>query len=101
MTVTDCPGQSCCATIPITGGTVPNCTSGTLTAVCKPAASCPTHLGSLSCSGSEQVQLCISASDCTNAGAGNTLCCTFTNDAGALSFCASQLIGNLGGGTCK
>jgi hypothetical protein len=80
---------------------VPNCTNGTLTAVCKAASACPTMLGGLTCSGSEQVQICNSASDCTNAGTGYNKCCTFANDAGSLSFCASQLIGNLGGGTCK
>jgi len=101
MVPSDCPGQVCCATIPITGGQVPNCTTGTLTASCKAASACPTNLGGLSCSGTEQVQLCNAASDCTNAGAGNNLCCTFTNDAGSLSFCASSLVGNLGGGTCK
>jgi hypothetical protein len=29
------------------------------------------------------------------------MCCTFANEAGSLSFCASQLVGGVGGGTCK
>ena len=97
----DCPGQVCCAEIPITGGTVPNCTTGGLTASCKAATACPTMLGGFPCMGNEQVQLCAAAADCAGAGLGNNLCCTFTQDGGSLSFCASQLIGNLGGGTCK
>ncbi len=98
-TASDCPGQACCASIPITGGALPRCTTGTVTATCKAAVSCPTTLG-LSCSGTEQVQLCTTANDCKSAGTGNDLCCTFTNDSGSLSFCASQLIGNLANGKC-
>ncbi len=100
MTPSDCPGEACCATIPITGGSVPNCTTGTLTAVCKAKSACPTQLAGFSCSGTEQVQICSAPSDCTNAGSGNTLCCTFTNDAGSLSFCANGIIGGVGGGKC-
>lgn len=55
-----------------------------------------------SCSGTQQVQLCTSAADCTNAGNGNNMCCTFSGgDGGSLSFCASSFIGSTGGGTCK
>lgn len=83
----------------LTGGSVPNCTTGGITSVCKAASACPTQVG-FSCMGSEQLQLCNGAGQCNNAGAGNTKCCTFTNDGGSLSFCTSALAGSVGGGTC-
>jgi hypothetical protein len=45
------------------------------------------------------VQLCAKTADCATAGSYNK-CCTFSQDGGSLSFCASQLIATFGGGTC-
>ena len=100
-TASQCPSATpiCCQTIPLTGGSVPNCTNGPLTVACETSAACPTTLG-LSCSGNQVVRLCSSNSDCTESN--YNLCCNFPGgDAGAsLSFCANQLDALGGGGTC-
>lgn len=91
-------GDVCCGTIPITGGTAPNCTTGTIVTVCKAATSCKTSLGS-TCTGVQTVRLCTSNADCTESADKN--CCTFgSDDGGTLSFCANGLIGAFGGGKC-
>ena len=97
----DCPQSTpvCCANIPITGGTIPNCTNGTPSVACSTNAACPINLGT-TCSGTETLQLCAKTADCANAGANNE-CCTFGNGNGALTFCASALVAGLGGGTCQ
>jgi hypothetical protein len=99
MSPSDCPGQVCCTEVPLTGGSPPNCTNGTVTSSCKPASACPTKLGGFTCSGTEQLPLCTTKADCAS-DPGNNLCCTFTQDGGGtLSFCGNSLV-TLGGGTC-
>ena len=91
-------GDVCCGTIPITGGTAPNCTSGMITSVCQPPSACITQLGSM-CSGTQTVRICTSNSDCMEKGA--NLCCTFSGgDGGSLTFCANGLVAGFGGGKC-
>jgi hypothetical protein len=99
MSPAGCTGTDvCCGTIPITGGSVPNCTTGPISTVCAAASGCATKLGA-SCSGTQTVRLCTKNADCTESG--DTSCCSFGDaDGGALSFCANGLIGALGGGTC-
>jgi hypothetical protein len=96
---TDCTGGDvCCGTIPITGGTAPNCTSGMITSVCQPPSHCITQLGS-TCMGTQTVRICTSNADCAEKGA--NLCCTFGgDDGGSLTFCANGLIAGFGGGKC-
>jgi hypothetical protein len=88
----------CCGTIPVTGGKVPNCTTGTVTVVCKAAAQCPTQLGGATCSGTQIVRLCEKPADCTETGAPK--CCTFSEGSGSLSFCANGIVAAIGGGVC-
>jgi hypothetical protein len=91
-------GDVCCGTIPITGGTAPNCTTGTITTVCKAATGCKTNLGS-TCTGVQTVRLCTTNTDCAESA--DNKCCTFgSDDGGTLSFCANGLIGAFGGGKC-
>lgn len=91
-------GQVCCGTIPLTGGSPPNCTSGGVTVSCTSGSSCPTTLGS-SCSGQQIVRLCRQNSDCTESSYGQ--CCTFPGQNGAsLSFCANSLIATFANATC-
>jgi hypothetical protein len=98
-------GDVCCGNITLTGmGSVPNCTSDPIVVACEAANSCKTHLPTsfLSCPpGTETVRLCKVNSDCTEAGYMH--CCTFGGgDAGgSLSFCANDIIGAGGGGTCQ
>jgi hypothetical protein len=94
-----CPAKDvCCGTIPITGGTVPNCTTGTITTVCTAASACTTSLGA-ACSGTQTVRLCTTKADCTETA--DNLCCTFGDpDSGSLSFCANGFVAAFGGGKC-
>jgi hypothetical protein len=82
---------------------VPNCTSDPIVVACEVATSCKTHLPTsfLSCPpGTETVRLCKANSDCTETG--YLHCCTFGGgDGGSLSFCANDIIGSGGGGTCQ
>jgi hypothetical protein len=91
-------GDVCCAHIPVTGGTVPNCTTGALTVACSAAAQCPTQLGQITCSGTEVVRLCSQAADCTETGAPK--CCTFTQGTGSISFCANAIVAAVAKATC-
>jgi hypothetical protein len=96
----DCSGSGdvCCGTIPITGGSVPNCTTDPIMIACTPGSMCKTSLG-MSCSGTQIVRLCTANSDCTESGANQ--CCTFSGgDGGSLSFCTNGLISAFGGGKC-
>lgn len=96
----DCSGgEVCCGRIPITGGTVPNCTTGAIVTRCVDPSACTTALGS-SCSGTQTVRLCAANADCTEST--DNQCCTFggSGDAGALSFCANSLVAAFGGGKC-
>jgi hypothetical protein len=53
------------------------------------------------CTGTKKVTLCTVDGDCTNAGTGYNLCCTFGSDGGgSLSFCANDVVASGGGGTC-
>jgi hypothetical protein len=91
----------CCAHIPVLGGTVTDCNTGTLTVACTTSADCVTNLGTSCTAGStEVVQLCAQTADCANAGTASQKCCTFTQDGGALSFCTNGIVAGLGGGTC-
>jgi hypothetical protein len=95
-----CPASNvCCGTIPITGGTPPACTTGTISIVCAPASSCATSLGS-TCTGTQKVRLCTKNADCTEST--DNLCCTFGGGSagGTLSFCANTLIAVFGSGKC-
>jgi hypothetical protein len=96
----DCTGgEICCGRIPITGGTAPNCTTGTIVTRCVAASACGTVLGT-TCSGVQTVRLCNTSSDCTESMYNQ--CCTFggSADAGGLTFCADTLVSTFGGGTC-
>ncbi len=70
---------------------------------CKAPTGCATHLPTnpISCpKGTETVRLCKTNSDCSEAG--YLHCCTFGGgDGGSLSFCANDIIGAGGGGTCQ
>lgn len=102
MSPADCSGGTgvCCGTIPITGGTVPNCTTGGVMTKCTAESACATTLGT-SCSGTQTVRLCASNSDCMGESNYNQ-CCTFSGgDGGSLSFCANSLIATFGGGSCQ
>jgi hypothetical protein len=91
--------EVCCGTIPITGGTVPNCTTGGVSTVCAAPSACATKLGT-SCSGTQTVRLCTKNADCAESADGS--CCTFGDaDGGSLSFCANALVGAFGGGKCQ
>ena len=85
------------ARFPVTGGTIPNCTTGAISVACDGGSECATKTAT-SCSGTQVVRLCKQPADCTETGAPK--CCTFTQDGGALSFCANGIIAGLGGGTC-
>ncbi len=92
----------CCGTIPVTGGSVPNCNTGSIQIACAAGTGCKTNLRSLfSCSGTKTVRLCTKNADCTESGFTN--CCTFSggSDAGSLSFCANPTVGLAGGGMCQ
>jgi len=95
----DCPTNDvCCGTIPITGGTVPNCTTGNISTACSARSACKTSLGT-TCSGTQTVRLCSTNTDCTESG--DMQCCTFGGtDGGGLSFCANAFIAAFGGGVC-
>jgi hypothetical protein len=95
----DCSGTDvCCGTIPITGGTIPNCTTGAVSTVCTAPGSCKTNLGS-TCSGTQTVRICTKPADCKESGANQ--CCKFSDsDGGSLTFCANGLVSALGGGKC-
>jgi hypothetical protein len=99
---TDCSGGDvCCGTIPITGGTVPNCTTSPIEEKCAAPANCKTNLSGLTCMGTKTVRICKTNADCTETGA--PLCCTFGGgDAGgSLTFCANEIVAGAGGGTCQ
>ncbi len=94
----------CCAQIPITGGSLPNCTNGTLTVSCLSQGACPSNVQFACTAGStEVVHLCQSASDCANEPDGYTQCCSFSGSgsggSGALQFCATSVIA-LGASSC-
>lgn len=91
------PSNVCCETIPLTGGSIPNCTTGTVTSACKAPGACATSLGT-GCSGTQTVRLCTKNADCTEPG--DNLCCTFGDDAGAQTFCANGFVAGFGGGKC-
>lgn len=94
----ECPASDvCCETIPLTGGSIPNCTTGTVSAVCAAPAACATALGT-GCTGTQTVRLCTKNADCTEKG--DNQCCTFGSDAGAQAFCANGLVAAFGGGKC-
>lgn len=98
----DCPsGDVCCGTIPITGGTVPNCTTQPIETSCANPNNCKTNLSGLTCMGTKTVRTCSTNADCTETGA--PLCCTFGGgDAGgSLTFCANEIVAGAGGGTCQ
>jgi hypothetical protein len=85
----------CCASVVLNGGTPPNCTATSIASSCKGV--CTTTFVS-SCSGTETVQLCAKANDCTDPTYDK--CCTFTSGNQSLTFCASQTIANSAGATC-
>jgi len=87
----------CCGSIPITGGTAPNCTTGTLSSSCATTTACPTKL-SFACTGAEQVHLCAANADCSEAS--YPLCCNFGSSASPLFFCTSDAIAGVTGATC-
>jgi hypothetical protein len=91
----------CCGTIPVTGGTAPNCTTGTIVTDCKAGSACATSLPtSAVCTGTQTVRLCTTNADCKEAN--YSKCCTFGDvDAGGISFCANNLIGLFGSGKCQ
>jgi hypothetical protein len=99
---TDCSGGDvCCGTIPITGGTVPDCTTSPIETSCANPSNCKTNLSGLTCSGTKTIRICKTNADCTETGA--PLCCTFGGgDAGgSLTFCANEIVAGAGGGTCQ
>ncbi len=103
----DTPGQCtggniCCGRIPITGGSIPNCTQSGITVDCESQTACPSNVAFACTAGStEVVHLCQSASDCANEPNGYTECCMFgeAGQAGTIQFCATSLIA-LGGSNC-
>ncbi len=99
---TDCAsGDVCCGTIPITGGTAPDCNTAPIETACATPSACKTNLSGFTCMGTKTVRLCKTSADCTETGAPS--CCTFGGgDAGgSLTFCASALVAGAGGGTCQ
>jgi hypothetical protein len=99
---TDCTsGDVCCGTIPITGGTVPNCTTSPIELSCAAPGNCKTNLSGFTCMGTKTVRICQTNADCTETGAPK--CCTFGGgDAGGgLTFCANDIVAGAGGGTCQ
>ncbi len=94
-------GDVCCGTIPITGGTVPNCTTSPIELACAAPGNCKTNLSGFTCMGTKTVRICQTNADCTETGAPK--CCTFGGgDAGgSLTFCANDIVAGAGGGTCQ
>jgi hypothetical protein len=103
----DTPGQCtggniCCGRIPITGGSIPNCTQSGITVDCESQTACPSNVAFSCTAGStEVVHLCQSAADCASEPNGYTECCMFgeAGQAGTIQFCATSLIA-LGGTNC-
>jgi hypothetical protein len=95
----DCPNATpvCCMNVGLGGGTVPNCTTTTITIDCQTETTCPTKINA-SCTGSQVVHLCKSNSDCTE-GMYN-LCCEFSQGTKKTHFCANDTLAVIGGGQC-
>lgn len=95
----DCTsGQVCCARITLTGGNIPNCTSGAVQVACEAAAGCATALPA-SCTSTDVVRYCKANADCTESA--HDQCCSFTQNGSTVHFCVSALEASLGGGTCN
>ena len=74
----DCSGATpiCCGTATLTGGSLPNCTVGSVTTACQ--AACSDQL-QLRCTATQTPRLCATSADCTSDTNGNTKCCTVAN----------------------
>jgi hypothetical protein len=88
-----CGAQTCCGSIVLSGGTVPNCNASMLTSACVDSCSddrrVPGSTGT--CLGQYAIRFCTSAADCAGNPSGNTACCNFGNPPSTVNWCVAPL----------
>jgi hypothetical protein len=89
-----CGAQTCCGTLVISGGTLPNCTASELTSACT-SGTCndnpPGGLGACN-PASHIIKLCTAVADCAGDANGNTMCCRFSTS--PLYWCVGSAFGS-------